>query len=259
MITVCTVILDPVMEYYEIYKKSVAQKTKLVSEVFIAKVDSPPYEKRWDENGIRFCEFGIMGTDRCSQGVEHGVGLRKCIERASNEYVMFHDPDVFFYKPVDELYLDLVRKYDLNYIGVSHCTATKFAYTFFPYLSCALVKKSDLPPPDWLKGKIRVYGRPLDGEYLIRMDDIPEYTQQFPNPTGDFDTGSYLWLWSHQNNWKWLSFQTLDVHNYTARYNRGNIKINEKFNNDKLIYHATSSTAGNPITLDEFIKAWELQ
>lgn len=260
MITACTVTLDCVKEYYEIYKKSIVQRTKLISEVFVAKVDSPPsYSKTWEENGIKFCEFGTMGTHRTLQGLEHGLGLHDCIDRATNEYLMFHDPDVFFYMPTDEFYYNLLNKYKLNYIGVSHCSAARFAYTFFPYLSCALVKKKDLPPPDWLKGKIIAWEIkiPFDGKYLIRMEDIPEYVDQFPNPAGDFDTGAYLWLWAHQNNWKWVSFQTVDIHTYTTRYNRGNVKLQEKFGKEKLIYHATSSTTGDVVLLKDFKQAWQ--
>ena len=264
MITLCTVILDSVLDYYEIYKKSVATRTKLVSEVFIAKVDSSPYEKTWHQNGITFHEFGMMCAERSSQGIEHGLGLHACIDRAknvTNDYIMFHDPDVFFYEPVDKFFYDVMTKHDLNYIGVSHCAAAKFAYTFFPYLSCALVNKKDLPSADWLKGHIRAggkdsaYGISLDGKYLIRMDNIPECVN-FPNPNGDFDTGSMLWLWAHQNSWKWLSFQTVDVHTYTTKFYRGSVKIKENFPMRRLLYHATSSTAGNPVTLKEFEEAW---
>lgn len=258
MITICTVTLDDCRHYYEIYKESLATTTKLVNEVLIAKTDSPPsHELKWEKNGIKFHEFGVM-EKRTSQGVEHGLGLHYCLEKAKNDYIMLCDPDVFLYSAVDEFYYTIYNKYNLNLIGVSHCAATKFAYTFWPYLSNMFFKKNDLPPTNWLKDKIDDgTGNKMDGKYLIRITPTKEYAQLFPNPEGDFDTGSLLWLWGYQNNWKWLSFQTTDIHNYTSKYYRGNVKISENIPNTKLIYHATSGTAGQEENFLKFKKAWE--
>lgn len=261
MITVCTVTLDDCANYYEIYKESLATKTKLVDEVLIAKTDSPPsHNIKWEKNGIKFHEFGVMQEGRTQQGVEHGLGLHSCLDKATNDYILFCDPDVFLYSAVDEFYYNLYQKYNLNLLGVSHCAAAKFAYTFWPYLSNMFFKKSDLPSSNWLKGKIDDGSgnkNALDGKYLIRMMLIEEYVSLFPNPQGDFDTGSMLWLWGYQQNWRWLSFQTLDIHNYTTKYYRGNIKITEKLPNTKLIYHATSGTAGQEENFTKFKQAWE--
>ena len=258
MITICTVTLDDCNNYYEIYKESLVSKVKLVNEVLIAKIDSPPsHELKWEKNGIKFHEFGIMKSGRIGQGVEHGLGLHECLDKATNDYIMFCDPDVFLYSAVDEFYYNIYHKYNLNVVGVSHCAATKFAYTFWPYLSNMFFKKSDLPPSDWLKDKIDDgFGNKMNGKYLIRMTPIKEYVHLFPNSEGDFDTGSWLWLWGHQKNWKWLSFQTTDIHNYTSKYHRGNVKFNEKIPNTKLIYHATSGTAGQEENFIKFKKAY---
>lgn len=258
MISVCTVTLDLAMPYFDIYLESLKTRTKLVSEVLIAKVDEPPaFRKDWTENGIKFKMFGCM-DHRKDQGLEHGLGLHDCIDRATNDTLLFHDPDVFFYRPVDEFFYNLKQKYQLNVIGVSHCTATKFSYTFFPYLSCLMVNKSDLPDKTFMEGQIR--GENLaeyPGKYLIRM--IPVMKERFPNPEGDFDTGSYLWLWGHQQNWKWLAFQTIDIHTYTPQYNRGNVKVTEKLGKEKLLYHVTSGTAQHiqPDIVKSFEQAWE--
>lgn len=257
MISICTVILDDCASYLPIYKDSILKKTKLVSEVLMAKVDaSPEYNLTYFINGIKFIEFGVAGKNRLAQGVEHGIGLHECIEKASNDYLLFHDPDVFYYTSVDEFFYNLMSHYHLDLVGISHCASLKFAYTYFPYLSNLLLKKSKLPPLSWLEGEIfDEEGVQRDGKYLIRMDSS-KYKSLFPNPKGDFDTGSFLWLWAHQNNWKWLSFQTLDVHNYTPKYYRNNINLKEKLGTDKFLYHATSSTAQNPGTFRDFQEAW---
>jgi hypothetical protein len=258
MISVCTVTLDSISKYYEIFQQSITQRTKIVNEVLIAKVDDTvDKEKTWEDNGIKFHQFGIQTKQRLMQGVEHALGLHECINRANNNYLLFHDPDVFFYRPVDEYYFSMMQKYNLNIIGVSHCAALKFSYTFFPYLSSLMVKKNELPNEDWLKGQIIDQdGVVRDGKYLIRMK-IPDLVSDFPNPNGDFDTGSYLYLWAYKNKWRWLSFQTTDVHTYAPLYNRGNVKITEKPDKRKFLYHATSSTVGNEKTWELFKEAWE--
>jgi len=257
MITICTVTLGCVQSYYEIYQQSIISRTKLVNEVLIAKPDdSIEVKKEWTVNKIKFHQFGTQKGNRLGQGVEHALGLHECIDKASNNILLFCDPDVFFYHPVDEFYYKLMQKYGLNIIGVSHCAALRFSYTFFPYLSSLMVKKDDLPDNKWLKNKIiDESGIQRDGKYLIRMK-IPELIDCFPNPNGDFDTGSYLWLWAHQNNWKWVSFQTTDVHTYCSMYNRGNVKVKEKFDKEKFLYHATSSTVNNCETQRLFEEAW---
>lgn len=257
MITVCTVILDGIDNFYEIYKESITTRTSLVDEVLIAKVDDPiGVEKKWTVGNIQFNQFGIMQETRTQQGVEHALGLHTCIDRAKNDILLFCDPDVFFYRAVDEFYYNLMNKYNLNIIGVSHSAALRFAYTFYPYLSSLMVRKKDLPDENWLKGQIiEESGVKRDGKYLIRMK-IPGLTDCFPDPSGDFDTGSYLWLWGHQQNWRWVSFQTRDAHTYVPMYNRNNVKITERLDKKKLLYHATSSTVGQTETWELFKQAW---
>jgi len=257
MITVCTVILDGIEPFYKIFLESVSTRTKLVDEVIVCKVDADnTYERSWSLNGITFKEFGLLGQydwSRMWQGVEHGLGLQECVDKAKNEYVMFHDPDVFFYTAVDAFYLSLLQDHGLNYVGVSHVASPRFAYTFFPYLSCSLVRKKELPPAEWLDGVIHDDNDRLwPGKYLIRAK--PTRPDQYPNPDGDFDTGSLLYLWAKEQNWKWLSFQTTDVHNYDTRYNRGSVKL--KLPPRKLIYHATSSTAANEQAVKDFQAAY---
>jgi len=268
MITVCSVSLNVngdgvelnTSGYFEIFKESIATRTKLVSEVLIARVDrESSFEESWTENGISFTQFGVMEGRRPQQCYEHGLGLHKCIERAKNDYLLFCDVDIFFHIAVDELYFKLLEEHELNAVGVSHASALRCGHTFFPCVINLLVKKSDLPDDNFLKGKILDdIGEVRDGKYLMRVknkESIP--VDKYPNPNGDFDTGAYLWYWAHLNDWKWLSFQTMDVHNYYEIHNRGNVKLSNKFKKRNLLYHATSATASEETNFIEFKEAWE--
>jgi len=260
MITACTVILDDCSDYLPIYLESISTRTKFIDEVLMPKTDSPPsLDEKWEVNGIKFHKFGILKTeDRLKQGIEHGLGLHECIHKAKNDLLLFHDPDVFYYKEVDGFFYDLMIENKLDIVGISHCAATKFGYTFFPYLSNLLLDKKKLPDEKWLEDQmIDNDGETRNGKYLVRSTIPKELKNLFPNPTGDFDTGSNLWLWAYQNDWKWLSFQTTDIHNYTTKFYRGNPKLKLKLKNEKLLYHATSCTAGQEENLAEFERAWQ--
>jgi len=260
MISVCTVTLNGIENYFEIFQQSVL-KTKMVNEVLIAKPDDlVGTEKFWEINEIQFRQFGTQIVKRLQQGVEHGLGLHACLDRAKNDYLFFCDPDVFFYRhSIDEFYYNIFQKNKLNIIGISPSRPMVFPYTFFPGLQATLVRKSDLPGSDWLKGKIiDDEGVHRDGKWFIRMKKIPEFMHEFPNPSGDFDTCAYLYLWAKQNNWRWLSFQTKDVHTYEPRYNRSNIKIMDKImDKEKMLYHAGSSTVGDEENWRLFQEAWK--
>ena len=258
MISVCMVTLDGIEHYTDIACKSICKNTSLVSEVLIAKIDSPlSFKEEWKVGSIEFKRFGNFTVGRRQQGVEHGLGLHACIERSKNQYLMFHDPDVFFYKPVDKIFMDFMEKYNLDIIGVSHAVSVKMGYSYFPYLSCCMLKKDKLPDQTWLEIKDEA-GEMHPGKLLIRPGLDANIKALFPNPAGDFDTGSLLWLWAKEQNWKWLAFQTADVHTYTGAFNRGSVKITEKFNpKQPLLYHATSSTAANEVTWQQFKQAWE--
>jgi hypothetical protein len=163
---------------------------------------------------------------------------------------MFCDPDIFFYRPVDELYLNLMKKYKLNIIGISHSSAAKFVYTYFPNVMNLMVKKSDLPDENFMKDRV-------NGKWLTRAE-LFDLAGNFPNPKGEFDTGCFLCYWAILNNWKWLSFQTQDIHTYCPIQNRGNVKP-EKLDKEKMLYHATSSTCptGWNERFQAFKEAWE--
>lgn len=257
MITICSVTLNEIDNYLPIFQESILTKTKLVSEVLIAKADAPPtFEETWQKNGIVFRKFGTQGLNfRLKQSEEHAIGLHTAIKKSANDVLMFCDPDIFFYKPVDEIYWNLMEKYKLNVIGISHSSAARFSFTYFPNVMNLMVRKADLPGEDFLKGQIySELGPKLDGSWLIRMK-LKDTMDKFPNPEGEYDTGAYLYYWSVLNNWKWVSFQTTDIHTYSLMYNRGNVKLGEKFNRDKILYHITSSTC--PTGRQERFQTWQ--
>ncbi len=254
----------------EIMLDSVLKRSKHIKEVIIAKVDEQEegLYHEWVRNGITFKKFARPVP---SLWYGHGLGLNACIDRASQDYIMFCDPDVFFYMPVDEFYLDTMQKYDLNYVGVSHHNAINQAFSFFPYVINSLVKRDTLPDKDWLKGKLKLRGpmlhrtellpddpgEPADGQYMI-PNPIPEFVERFPNksPTSLFDVGCNLWLWNEERKGKWLSFQTTDCHTYNSIFNRGNVKA-ERFPKQKLVYHLGSGSRNEDVDYNLFKTEYE--
>jgi len=271
MITICTVVTDALQQHMKIMLDSVMLRTKLVSEVKIAKVDADvDLDEKWVEKGINFHMF----DHRVDMVYGHSLGLHECIEKATNEYLLFCDPDVFFYSSVDKLYLELMNKYGINYIGCSHHASVIQAYTFFPYVVCSMVKKSDLPDKNWMKGELKyrdgiLHSEDLkpnddyalaDGKYLI-PSPLANHYSKFPNKDPKYapyfyDTSCNLWLWAQEKEWKYLSFQTRDCHTYNTVYNRGNIKV-EKLPKQSLIYHIVGGSNGRDHDWDTFVNAYE--
>lgn len=258
MISMCTVLIDALDPFLEILLEWLPERSKLISEVCFCKVDADEsYYEEWTVNNIKFKKFGYKFPpiprpqyvfSPCHQ---HALGLHECVDRTTQPYIYMCDPDVFFYTAVDEFYFNLMEKYELDIIGASHHSATEIAQRYFPWHGSYLVRKDKMPDSEFLKGKID-----FEGKYFLG-DPIPETVDAFPNPKGTFDTGAYLWYWAHLNDWKWLAFQTLDVYNYTSVYHRGNVKIKEKIEKRKLLYHAVSGSIKPGETIEPFKKAYE--
>lgn len=263
MITLCSVVPDSKQynDYANVMIDSLLRRTKLISNVLLAvpltEVDDIKTIKKWTEREIEFHKFHCP-----SQNIwyGHAEGLHSCIDQVTTEYLMFCDPDLFFCSAVDELYLELLIKHNLNYIGCSHHSAVSNAYSFFPYVVNSLVKTSHLPPKTWLKGllKYRPPGNCLRlnlenpdwdepsyadaaGKYLL-PSPIPGHWQKLPNlkPGILFDTSVNLCMWGIEHQWQWLSFQTIDTHNYSTKYCRGTVKVG-KLPPQKLIHHCVRS------------------
>jgi len=232
-------------------------RTELVSEVIIISVASKiEMEEEWKIGNIKFKKYGC-GIERASPSYFHGHGLKKLVEKATNDLILTCDVDMFFYKPVDVFYYELMEKYDLDIIGISHYSATTTSQGFFPNVMNFLVRKSNLPDEDFCErfghgpNAVDAANRPspqLIGEYFLSHyfvagENSPVVRSKFANPSGIYDTGSLLYLWAVENNWKWHAFQTLDTHRYSGAYNRGTQKIKEKFKpKDYFLYHTVSGT-----------------
>lgn len=279
MISLCSVILDNMEETWGILLDSILRKTKLISEVILVKVDEEYNgEEVWVERGIKFRKFGYLLTGERLHG--HALGLHKGIDVVQNEYIMFCDPDIFFYTSVEELYFELMNNYGIDIVGVSHHAATDQAFLYFPCVMNMMVKKSNLPDGNFLKGDIRLRttvlrnpkGEPDDIDLLevehkyLTVGPIPKYIDYFPNKNFKcrFDVGCNLYLWAQQQNMKWLSFQTLDCHIYTTTYYRTNVKqikipIPRK---QKLLYHMTTGTLSGlncDLIKDQYKSALEME
>ena len=272
MITLCTVVPDNTQtdflykDFADIMIDSMLRNTKFITNVLIA---SPSYDRNltefktireWTIGQIKFHQFYCPSHQH---EFGHADGLHACIDLATTSHLLFCDPDLFFYSAVDELYLNLMNKYDLQYVGCSHHSAVANAYSFFPYVMNSLVKKEDLPPPTWLKGLLKYRGGMLmvnienpaeddpswpeaPGKYLL-PSPVPDKWRKLPNlkPNILFDTSVNLCIWGIENNWRWLSFQTIDTHNYSTKYYRGNFKITEKIPLQKLIHHCVRTSPKN--------------
>jgi hypothetical protein len=244
--------------------ESVVNNTTLISEILIAKIDATDdYESTYKLKNTKITRFGLP-LQRTQQGIEHALGLHACIDKSTENYILLSDPDVIYYKGLDSFYLKIIDEYNLDVIGLAHHSSIIMAYSFSPWIGNYLSKKEKLPNNDFLKnylavrdGNGTIKGQMLPGKYLI-PNKIPEYAQEFPNPDGHFDTGSNLALWNKWSNNKWLSFQTLDCHNYGTKFYKGNVKITKRIESKKLLYHLVGVTNNRPNALAEFTKAYEI-
>lgn len=286
MITLCTVCLSPMEPYLEVLLDSVCKRLNCISEVCITHVfkDEPkPIVEytltRHDGQSIYVKEITLPKNQMHHEGRHYGhaEGLHSCLDHATQDYVLFTDPDMFFYKDADEFYLENYNKYNLNIIGVCHHWAHNLAVGWFPLVFNCLVKRDTLPNKEWMKDYLK-YGRGIyqywlgysaiddEGKIVYDVDGtlvseenfvscpgkfliqgcIPEFHEKFPNhnkaaklqPIGFWwDIGCNLHLWNEERKGKWISFPTLDTHTYTAGIYRSNFKLKDKFKNQKLVYH----------------------
>ncbi len=271
MISLCTVIVGTNSqtennEFFEsIFLDSVVNKLNLVSEILICKIDAKKefYEESIIENK-KIIKFGYP-NDFFYQDknvdinkiryLGHALGIKSAIDRSTNDLLFLCDPDIFFYTNVDKFYLDMMEKYNLNYIGASPHLALQYSTKYFPNILCMLTKKSGLPDNEFLKGKIVTQDSEcLNGEYLLGTK-INSVAKDFPDPEGLFDTGVYLWLWAQQQLQNWMSFTPLDIHKYTSKIYRTNLKIKDRLPDNNLFYHATGGSRS--LYNKEFIEAYK--
>ena len=253
--------------FIEILSESILKNTKLINEVIIAVVDGHE-ETRWEKRGVKFQKLGYC-TEYRTNNHQHALGLHECTIHTNNKYIMFCDPDIFFNTFVDEIYLDIIKRYNLDLIGISHHAATNQAYLYFPCVMNILVEKAALPDNSFLKGHLRVKNyilkstpmpdestlKQMNGKYLL-AGPIKDYVNNFPNKNEkcNFDIGCNLYLWSEQQKWKWLSFQTLNCHWYNTTYFRSNVKNVKIPPKQKLLYHNVSGARNSADEIEKIYK-----
>lgn len=283
MISFCSAVISKNLEdYLAVLTDTLCRHTKHVKEVILVKTDTlrDRIIRSWSKNGIEFRMYGMKPFDPpCPREINwqnmicgHAMGLYQAIGHAQQEYIWMSDPDVFFLSSVDQIYLDLIKKFDLNLIGVSHFNAEGQSYQYCPCIINCMTKKSSLPQSNWLGGfqaqtSMKIADPTEDvfsvGDCWLIPGYLPEYRNSFPNPLGVFDAGCNVWLWNEQNKGKWLSFvlntdglvkdSDYVLNNkgfvdlvYPLNYNTSNYMTNfglkENFGNIDLLYHRTRSS-----------------
>lgn len=227
MISVCSVLCGDMEDYVKVFTDSIKNTSKYVTEVIFIQVDASNRRpiRQWKSGNIDFRILGypllkeIRGC--CSPEwammvCGHACGLHEAIEQAGNDYIWLSDPDVFFFNAVDDLYLRLMKQYELSIIGVSHFNSLRQSYCYFPCVTNCLLRKSWLPDRNWLLGDLWVRTGmttrenpecvvECPGKYLM-PSPIPSHTMRFPCPDGMFDVGCNLWLWNEEQHGRWLAF-----------------------------------------------------
>jgi hypothetical protein len=246
MITLVTTTIPEVERYFEHFKKSIIEHSKLITEVVICKADQHyTYSNTWIENGIAFREIGSPFSEyrkfnKLDVSQDHLHALHQSIDCSSNDLILISDVDVFFYTNVDKLYYDLMLKFNLDMIGVSRNNPNWYVHGYFPTVVNMMVRKSKLPTQKFAQqfGVNHFLGFKLEWR-----DSPPEnFKELFLKPNGHYDTGCLLYPWAIQNNMNWLSFQTIDLHNYSTKYHASSPKI-KNLPITKLLYHQSVSVS----------------
>ncbi len=270
MISLISVVVDSVLErYFDTFKKAIIQDTRIINEVILPKVDSTlSFDKEWIDRGIKFRMFSARQRLFKVKSpnlicMDHAFGLHAGINEAANDYVMLSDPDVFFYTNIDEFYYQMMQQYNLNLIGLSHFSAVTEAFGFFPNVFNMMLRKSECPPKTWLEDKFTLRKMsyqeelkdevPIPGMFLV-PGEMDGYQHEFPNPKGHYETGSNLLIWAKQANWRWMSFQTTDCHNYSTQFYRTNFGLRKNLGRQKLVYHATNGSV-KTYNYEDFLEA----
>lgn len=259
MITLCTVIADNNIDCLRHLLASLCNNTSNITQVLVADANingkaknltSTIYGIKYRQ--IKFTPNNCMGGEDCIEpAFMHALGLHLCIDESKTEYLMFVDSDVIFYQDVGKLFHKLYEKHDLGFIGIEHTQGTRRqCYDNFPTVITALVKKSKLPPHDFLKGSLRyrtylfafeennVVYPTANGKYLLQSP-IKEIVEYFPNQDALFDVGCNLWYWFKDS--KWISFTKIRIGPtiYTTAHNN-NFGLKQFKKTSNLLYHCSS-------------------
>lgn len=264
--------LDRLRPFLDIFIESLLDKCKLVKEVIIVHVERElEYLEELEKNGVTIKSIGgnqhfwrVEGpTSYCAQ---HAHGLHLGFEKTTQEYIMISDPDIFFHMAVDQYYLSLMQKYQINIIGVSRPTAICHSILYFPSIMNFLMKKTDFPPTSFtndispLNKMLNMFTECEVPSYFhpIAVDLLPiNVKNEFALPEGHYETGCRMFLWIKQEEMRWLGFQTPDCNNYYACFYRNNFHLKEKLPKTKLLYHESLSAGIQHNKIIPFTKAYK--
>lgn len=256
-ITLVSSLFKDSIPYLDILINSIT-KMEFVTECILAVTDQSIQENQFT---VGQTEFNIVHLPNKASpydipGFIHGCGLNYALSLATKEYIMFCDHDIYFYLPVDKIYLSLMEKHSLDVIGISHFSPTSLFFHYFPTVINMLVKKDKLPGAEFLEEMRATYSESIFNLYTPPgqvFEDKIKAVMSLPFPNGHYDTGSLLYFWALKNNWRWLSFQTKDALNYNLSYCRGNITNVPKLKSMNFLYHESNKKQDQLIAIAESI------
>lgn len=260
------------MPYLRVLAHSICLQAKEVKEVIIIQIGDN--EQRlvatWETSGVSFQYWEQPLFDAPNNLYKpfammvagHALGLHHGLNKASQPFVWFCDPDVFLLSNVDQVFLQLMEDHAVDLIGVSHFNTSSQSYLDFPCVISLMARRSFLPDREWLAGDLYIQSGmtlkenperllPIDGAYLL--PGPPPSWNEYPNPQGIFDIGCNLWYWNKLRRGRWLAFdlehrqthgnfglpQLVYPMNYTSDRFHSNFDLEADLGQKELIYHRT--------------------
>lgn len=255
MISLIVVTMPTVEKYLEYFLESIRKTSTIISEVITCRADMPPEFEKTSNSGLLIKEIGskyYQDRKNFDMSHDHAFALHHALEFAKNDLILISDPDIFFHPSFDQFYYELMTKYDLDIIGVSRNNPHVYVQSYFPAIFNMLVRRSKLPK-EFVE--VEICGKKYVDKFfafsLKWRDEPPDF---FGKP-GYYDTGCLLYLWAKQNNWRWLSFMTGDVHNYSTQFFTSEPKIKNRLPKRKILYHQSMSWSDD--AFDEYKTNYE--
>jgi len=264
MISVCTVVRSNKDKMVETMIRSILRHSPLVREIIIS--DATGTETT-DETVCGVTIKRVFGPKVDYTVHEHGLGLHAALDCATQKYVMFTDPDVFFCMDVGRYYLGLIEQHGLNIIGIQHYHVANQCYASFPTVINCMVERASLPDEKWLEGDLKrrlqvsyanhrhvIEDYPLEpGKYLMYGPN--RFWERFPITNRLYDVGCNLWLWNQEKNGRWVSFGQIENRYYTSLF-AANFPLEGNFNSRPILHHLRGGSHMNKEKADYFRKLW---
>jgi hypothetical protein len=264
MISVCTVVKSKEDKMVDIMINSILRYSPLIREIIIS--DATGHETS-EETTCGVTIKRVFGPKVDYDVHEHALGLHAALDCATQKYVMFSDPDVFFCMDVGRYYLDLIQRYNLNIVGIQHYETCNQCYATFPTVINCMVEKATLPDQNWLEGDVKrrlqvcfakhrevVEDYPLEpGKYLLWGPN--RFWYLFPLQKRLYDVGCNLWLWNRERNGRWMSFGHRNNLYYTCMF-ATNFPLDGVVDEKTILHHLRGGSHINKDNLAYFKKLW---